>query len=127
MSTHGKRPSGRPKLPANQRRSNSICVRFSADEESQIRHAAGELGITAGEYIRIRTLGYRAPSPPVPEINRAKYAELAPLAANLNQLAHFGHKGMYVIVDQALLTKCLSELQALRQDLLGIDLEDTKE
>jgi len=118
--TRKRKCSGRPKLPKNQLRSHSLCVRVSLAELSIIRRASAQLHISIGEYIRMRAVGYRTPSPPLPQINIDKYAELARLAGNFNQLAHNSNCGKPVIVDIALLQNCLTELRGLRQGLLGI-------
>ena len=61
----------------------------------------------------------RLPSPPVSAINREQYAELARLAANLNQLTRLANEGDRVTVATALLAKLQTELSRLRLQLIG--------
>ena len=61
----------------------------------------------------------RLPSPPVPAINLDQYAELARLAANLNQLARAANEGRPVTVDAALLQRLAGEVGRLRLALIG--------
>jgi len=76
--------------------------------------------MTPAQWLREAALARRLPSPPVAAINREQYAELARLAANLNQLAHLANEGKPVTVADGLLERVAAETRRLRLALLGI-------
>ena len=76
--------------------------------------------MTPAQWLRVAALSRRLPSPPVAAINREQYAELARLAANLNQLARLANEGGRVKVADALLMRMTLEAKRLRLALLGI-------
>jgi hypothetical protein len=76
--------------------------------------------MTPAQWLREAALARRLPPPPVAAINREQYAELARLAANLNQLARLANEGGRVTVVSALLTRTAHETRRLRLALLGI-------
>jgi hypothetical protein len=86
--TAGGRPRGDPAAV----RSATIGVRVSANEYARLRAKAAQLQITPAQWLREAALTRRLPSPPVAAINREQYAELARLAANLNQLARLANE-----------------------------------
>lgn len=117
---------GRPPLPNRADvRGGRFSVYVSATERAAITEKAARMGMTPPQFLRECALGQRIPSPPVPAINTQKYAELARLASNLNQLAHAANvqgkigSGGSVQVDSALLEQVRAELAGLRLALLG--------
>jgi hypothetical protein len=120
LSSPLRRRGGRPKGDPAAVRRTSIGVRVSAAEYDALRAKAEQMGLTPAQWLREAALARRLPSPPVPPINRQAYAELARLAANLNQLAHAAHTGRPVSVDSALLRSLRDEVQRLRLALLGL-------
>ena len=111
---------GRPKGDPATVRVATIGVRVSPDEFSALRTKAEHMSMTPAQWLREAALTRRLPSPPVPEINREQYAELARLAANLNQLSRKANEGQAVTLSDALLKLMIEETKRLRLALLGI-------
>lgn len=111
---------GRPKGDPAAVRSATIGVRVSACEYAALREKAAQMHMTPAQWLREAALSRRLPSPPVAEINREQYVELARLAANLNQLARLANEGQRVVVADGLLERVASETKRLRQALLGV-------
>jgi hypothetical protein len=107
---HGLRPCTPAALPS---------VRVSAEEYAALRAKAEQMGMTPAQWLREAALSRRLPSPPVPPINREQYAELARLAANLNQLTRLANEGRPVTVADALLQRLAGEVGRLRLALIG--------
>lgn len=114
-----KAKGGRPKGDPLAVRASTIGVRVSADEYATLRAKAEQMGMAPAQWLREAALSRRLPSPPVPPINREQYAELARLAANLNQLAHAANSGQPVAVSDGLLQRLAGEVGRLRLALLG--------
>ena len=112
---------GRPKGDPEAVRRATIGVRVSANEYATLRSKAAQMHMTPAQWLREAALARRLPSPPVAAINREQYAELARLAANLNQLAHLANEGRPVTVANGLLERVAAETRRLRLALLGID------
>lgn len=116
-----RRRGGRPRVPDIERRTASITVAINQLESASIAMKCDESGMDAPSYLRAAALGNNVLT--VPAINREKYSELARLAGNLNQLMRHVHSGTGGIIhgDQLLpaLDKLHTEVQALRQSLLG--------
>jgi hypothetical protein len=115
--SHGGRPKGDPDAV----RRATIGVRVSASEYVALKSKAAHMHMTPARWLREAALARRLPSPPVAAINREQYAELARLAANLNQLAHLANEGKPVTVASGLLERVAAETRRLRLALLGID------
>ncbi len=115
-----KSKGGRPKGDPAAVRVSTIGVRVSAKEYEALKAKAEQMGMTPAQWLREAALTRRLPSPPVPEINREKYGELARLSANLNQLAHAANSGQAVAVSDALLWKLAAEVARLRLALIGV-------
>jgi hypothetical protein len=111
---------GRPKGDPAAVRTATIGVRVSVAEYATLRAKAAHMHMTPAQWLREAALTRSLPSPPVAAINREQYAELARLAANLNQLAHLANEGGRVSVDNGLLTRIVRETRRLRLALLGI-------
>lgn len=111
---------GRPKGDPAALRVCTIGVRVSPAEYAALRAKADAMGMAPAQWLREAALSRRLPSPPVPAINRAQYAELARLSANLNQLAHAVNIGQPVAVADALLQRLAAEVTRLRLALLAV-------
>lgn len=79
----------RPKKPATDLRSDTLGVRLTVSERQELDRAAAALGLTAAEFVRRRSLGYRLPA----EVARQRHTTLLAtallrLGVNLNQIAH---------------------------------------
>jgi hypothetical protein len=115
---------GRPKGDPADLRHATIGVRVSAGEYAALRQKAAQMHMTPAQWLREAALSRRLPSPPVVAINRQQYAELARLAANLNQLAHLANEGGRVTAADGLLARVATETRRLRLALLGIGGKD---
>jgi hypothetical protein len=111
---------GRPRGDPAAVRSATIGVRVSASEYATLRAKAAQMHMTPAQWLREAALARRLPSPPVATINREQYAELARLAANLNQLTRLANEGGRVTVADGLLARMASEAKRLRLALLGL-------
>jgi hypothetical protein len=111
---------GRPKGDPAAVRGATIGVRVSASEYATLRAKAAQMHLTPAQWLREAALARCLPSPPVAAINREQYAELARLAANLNQLTRLANEGGRVTVANDLLASMRIETKPLRLALLGI-------
>lgn len=108
---------GRPKVaPENVRR--SVSVRLNGAEWASICRKADAAGVTPTAWMRRAALSRAPLRSVVPAVNREAYAELARLAANLNQLARAAHDGR-VSLSPTLFELLRKEVQQLRLELLG--------
>lgn len=108
---------GRPKVaPENVRR--SVSVRLNGNEWASIRRKADAVGMTPTAWMRRAALSRAPLRAVVPVINRKAYAELARLAANLNQITRAANEGR-VSLSPALFELLRKEVQQLRLELLG--------
>jgi hypothetical protein len=114
-----RRKGGRPKGDPAALRAMTIGVRVSPSEYAVLKDKAAHMGVTPAQWLRQAALSRRLPSPPVPAINRAAYAELARLSANLNQLARHANRGESVQVGADLLHQLGLEVRRLRLSLIG--------
>ena len=108
---------GRPKVaPENVRR--SVSVRLNGFEWASICRKADAAGVTPTAWMRRASLSREPLRAVVPAVNRDAYAELARLAANLNQLARAAHEGR-VSLSPSLFDLLREIVQALRLEMLG--------
>ena len=115
----------RAKLPTEDLRVRTIGVRVSAAELAVIQAKAAQVGLPLAQWLRSAALSRVILRPLVPEVNRQAYAELARLAANLNQIARAVHAG-HSITASGLLEAVQQQIHLLRKELLGMhhDCED---
>ena len=92
---------------------------MNAMELTAIQAKAAQVGLPPAQWLRAAALSQAVLRPLVPEINRQAYAELARLAANLNQMARAAHAGQIVSVS-GLLEILQQQVRLLRKELLGI-------
>lgn len=109
---------GRPKVaPENIRR--SVSVRLNGNEWASIRRKADAVGMTPTAWMRRAALSLAPLRAVVPAVNRKAYAELARLAANLNQITRAANEGR-VSLSPVLFKLLRKEVQQLRLELLGV-------
>src|SRR5260364_310579 len=114
-----KRNGGRPKGDAAALCVMTIGGRASLAEYAAPPHKAANMSMTPAEWLRDAAVSRRLPAPPVPPVNRERYAELARLAANLNQIAHRANEGYAVTVADVFLRQLMEEVSRLRLALIG--------
>lgn len=114
------RRGGRPKKSVGELRSQTIGVRVSELEYESLRGIAQKMGMTPAQWLRDAALSRQLPKPPVAAINREVYAELARLAANINQLTRSANEGRVVMLREQIFEDTLAELNKLRLLLLGV-------
>lgn len=110
---------GRPKIDDIKVRKQTIGVRVNGTEMDTLQRKANSVGLPLSQWLRLVALSRYIPRPLVPEINREAYAELAKLAANLNQLTRATHEGR-AVVPFSLLKATHDILKKLRLALLGV-------
>lgn len=121
VDTQSRKPKGgRPKSDPATVRTMTIGVRVSSTEYAQLAERAAAMHMKPAQWLREAALSRRLPPPPVAAINREQYAELARLAANLNQLTRLANEGQRVTIADALLKQLQAETQRLRLVLLGV-------
>ncbi|UFP97294.1 plasmid mobilization protein [Gloeobacter morelensis] len=76
----------RPRLKAEEVRSEILPVRLSPVELAEVCRKASAAGLRPSEYMRGLALGHRL-APTVPPVNVETYRELVKIGVNLNQLA----------------------------------------
>lgn len=119
---------GRPRL-TDPRQPRGI--RFSSAEWAAIADRAAAAGRDPHAFVRDAALGRRL-APPPSAANREQWLRLAPLAANLSQLAGAVNTGRVATIGDGtrdLLAAATAEVRALRLALLGVepDLPDDQE
>jgi hypothetical protein len=119
-----RRRGGRPKSEPSTVRDVTIGVRVSRSEYDAVKAKAVAMNLTPAQWLRQAALSRRLPPPPVPAINREEYAELARLAANLNQLAKAGNEGRNVVLNDGLVLTLTVEVNRLRLGLLGMGVQE---
>ena len=102
MST---RRVGRPALPAAQKRTVVVKLRFSQDEVAIVDRAAEAMAVRRAAYCRKVVMGLRIRS----QVDRAARLELNRIGVNLNQLAYHANA-----------TGRLGQLQELRSVLEAV-------
>ena len=106
----------RRRLAADEKREHCVSVRMNEAELARLDAERGRFH--RGEWLR-RTWSLTQPKPPVPEVNRQAWAELARLAGNLNQAMKAFHEGRLRGVDPAVLEELFHQVAGLRLALIG--------
>lgn len=119
VETKKRGKGGRPRGNPADIRATTIGVRVSPAEYEALKTKAAQMGMTPAQWLRDAALKRRLPSPPVPAANRAEYAYLARLSANLNQLVRLANSGQPVTVADGLLERLADEAKRLRLALIG--------
>jgi hypothetical protein len=107
----------RPLLKSSALRTKVDCY-FSPDERSHLQAKASQVGLGLSAFIREAALG--KPIKALPAVNAERWGELARVAANLNQIARHLNEGRAHGVDASLISELLAQVQALRQELIGV-------
>ena len=68
-------PPGRPRMKPDQRRRNTISIAMSEEEESSIRHAAAEKGVSISEWARVAMFKHMGRSVPKRDDRRRDWAK----------------------------------------------------
>jgi hypothetical protein len=110
---------GRPRGNPVDIRATTIGVRVAPAEYEALKTKAMQMDMTPAQFLRDAALKRRLPSPPVPEANRAEYAYLSRLSANLNQLVRLANSDQPVVVANGLLERLADEARRLRLALIG--------
>lgn len=110
---------GRPRVNGAEARKRTIGVRVNAAEMDALQCKADSVGLPLSQWLRLVALSRYVPRPLVPEVNREAYAELAKLAANLNQITRAAHEGR-AVVPFPVLKATHDILKKLRLALLGV-------
>jgi len=114
-----KNRGGRPKSNPADLRAVTIGVRVSENEYAELKVKAEQMGMTPARFLREAALSRRLPNPLVNREYREHYAELARLAANLNQLTRMGNEGRRVAVSDVLLRQLYEEVKHLRMVIIA--------
>lgn len=105
-------------------REKRLTVRFSEAEWEEIANECNKAQVSISDFVRAKTIGgklLRSRKPPVPELNRVAYMEMARTQANLNQIAHQLNAGKSSDSELILETiqKLYQETLKLRMELIG--------
>jgi hypothetical protein len=69
-------PPGRPRMKPDQRRRNTISIAMSEEEETAIRRAAAEKGVSISEWARVAMFKYMGRQVPKRDDRRRDWAKL---------------------------------------------------
>jgi hypothetical protein len=129
---NAKRQHGPAKKALNGIKKNHVTVYFNDADFAKLCNRAGTNvpvkkigGDTASRkklagYLRNAAFG--AVPPRVPEVNYVVWTELAPVVANLNQIAHKLNKGMVLSgIDISVFTEINEKFTALRKQLMQVE------
>lgn len=85
---------GRPRLAADERRTDALRVRLTPDERAHIEARAAQAGLPLSEFARRAITGAKIAPPPTGEaVPPALLAELGRIGNNVNQIAHAANIG----------------------------------
>lgn len=116
---HVPRKNGRPKGDPIKVRHMTIGVRVNPAEWQTLQLRARHMGMSPAQWLRTAALSRRMPPPPVPEVNRKTYGELARLGVNLNQIAKAANAGR-TVVPFGVLRELLRAIMCLQASLMGV-------
>lgn len=116
-------PREGPRRPPHLTRSTRVRVRLRPPDAARLKAAASATGKPLATYIALAALQHPLPRA-VPEVNRKAYAELARVAANLNQWMHAINAGQLPTVDKPMIARAIVQMRELRAALLGRDSQD---
>jgi hypothetical protein len=91
---------------------------LAPSEKADLEHKAKLAGLPLSTFLRESALGKKIS--PLPTVNAQRWAELAPLQANLNQLLRHINRGERAAVELDLLKNLLHEVRALRSELMAV-------
>lgn len=120
----GKRKRGPDPKPESELRKHPITCRLTDQELEQVDQGKPQ-GMSRGEWIRTKALKRKLPRS-IPEMNRQAYAELARLAANLNQYMRAVNQGE--VPDQEPdLFSIYEAVNALRRQIIGVAEDESED
>lgn len=108
------------KKGADSVRSLIVTVRVAPEELERLKKKAGAMCMSVAHWTRQAALARTLPPQPVAAVNRERYAELARLSSDLNQLTGMAADGRSPMVTIDVLERISLEVKQLRQALLGI-------
>lgn len=112
----------RPPVDELDRRQPFSGLRLSVRELNSIRDRAAEAGLSVSEFIRRASLSANVRAAPTVSIRQ--WSELAPLASNLNQIAHrlnAGEQNALTSVDRQAISGLDDLLREIRLRLLDVE------
>ncbi len=110
------RPRGPVPLSAAEKRGHCVSVRLNRGELAQLDAVRGRF--QRGQWLRMAALGELPPM--VPAVNAQAWADLARLAANLNQAQLAINRGEGAAHQLELLEDLRQAVMALRRELVGV-------
>lgn len=111
----------RPPVDDLNRRQSFSGLRLSIRELNSIRDRAAKAGVSVSEFIRRASLS--ASIRAAPTVSIRQWSELAPLASNLNQIAHrlnAGEQNVLTSVDRQAIVGLDALLREIRLRLLDV-------
>lgn len=112
MGKRGPRP-----LLADEKRNHCVSVRLNKQELADLDQGREKVKMQRGEYLRYASRGVIPKT--IPEINREAWADLARLAANVNQQQAAINSGLATsTLESGALKELYLAIQALRLDLI---------
>lgn len=114
IKTRTKRRRGRTPLEQSDKRTHCVSVRLNQSELDLINSKRGNMRL--GEWLRCAAFDKLPPT--VPEVNIKKWAELAAVSGNINQIAK--HLNKNPSIDDSLITHIKKTLSEFRAALLGV-------
>ena len=100
-------------------RSHTVSVRLNSAELADLDSARSLVRMQRGEYLRSASRGVLPPT--IPQINREAWANLARVAANLNQYQQAINAGTVHGHPPEVIQELAELVQKLRAELLGIN------
>ena len=113
-----KRKRGQKPVGSAVLRLHTVSVRLNSAELAWLDGVRGAVKMARGEYLRHASRGKLPPT--IPQINREAWANLARVAANLNQYQHAINAGTVHGHPPETIQDLVELVQKLRAELLGI-------
>jgi hypothetical protein len=107
----------RPLKRTHELRQRLDCY-LSPTERELVAAKAEEAGLAVSAFVREAVLSRRIAQPPT--VSAQRWAELARVCANLNQVTRHLNAGTANGVPPEVVARLLAEVQALRRELLGV-------
>lgn len=120
-----RRKRGPKPLALDALRVHTVSVRLNSAELADLDQARKPVQMQRGEYLRAASRGVLPPT--IPAINREAWANLARVAANLNQYQHQINAGLAHGHDPELIQELANQVKNLRANLLGITMDASDE
>lgn len=109
---------GRPRQEV--KRDKVVTCRLTPDEHAEFLKTSR--GMKPNDFLRSVILRTKTQPKVIEAINREQWTQLAPVVANLNQLAHHANSGKLVSAElEPVLNELGEQLAAIRMALLGVE------